>query len=97
VQETPYQFKTIEALAAPESCNPNRGGTAGSLLLVNHWIDTAPAPRVTIARRVNAHDFLTRRLSLCRKSRGIMPNLVAVDFYRQGDAAKVVDELNDVR
>jgi hypothetical protein len=97
VQETPYQFKTIEALAAPESCKPNRGGTAGSLLLVNHWIDTAPAPRVTIARRVNAHDFLMRRLPECRESRGMMPNLVAVDFYRQGDAAKVVDELNDAR
>jgi hypothetical protein len=96
-QETPYQFRTIEALAAPASCEPNRGGTAGSLLLVNHWIDTAPAPRVTIARRVNAHDFLMRRLSECRERRGITPNLVAVDFYRQGDAAKVVDELNHVR
>src|SRR4051812_19828647 len=35
---------------------PNRGGTTGSLLLVNHWVETTPAPRVTLARRVNAHD-----------------------------------------
>ena len=26
----------------------------GSLLLVNHWVDTSPAPRKTIAREVNA-------------------------------------------
>lgn len=96
-QETPYQFRTGEALAAPASCVPNRGGTAGSLLLVNHWVDTAPAPRATIARRVNASGFLKRRLDRCRESRGLMPNLVAVDFYREGDAAEVVEGLNGVR
>jgi hypothetical protein len=97
VQETPFRFRTVEELEAPASCEPNRGGTAGSLLLVNHWVDTAPAPRVTIARRVNAHDFLADRVSRCRARRHMLPNLVAVDFYRQGDAARVVDELNRVR
>jgi len=52
---------------------------------------------VTIARRVNAHDFLATRVDRCRERRGMLPNLVAVDFYRQGDAARVVDELNRVR
>jgi hypothetical protein len=97
VQETPYLFRTVEALEAPTSCEPNRGGTAGSLLLVNHWVDTPPAPRVTIARRVNAHDFLATRVARCRQRRGMLPNLIAVDFYREGDAAQVVDELNRVR
>jgi hypothetical protein len=97
VQETPYLFRSVEALEAPASCEPNRGGTAGSLLLANHWVDTSPAPRVTIARRVNAHNFLASRLARCRERRGMLPNLVAVDFYRQGDAARVVDELNRVR
>ena len=97
VQETPYHFGTERALDAPTSCEPNRGGTAGSLLLVNHWVDTSPAPRVTIARRVNAHDFLSRRLALCRRTRGMLANIVAVDFYTDGDAPRVVDELNGVR
>jgi hypothetical protein len=97
MQETPYLFRTVEALEAPTSCEPNRGGTAGSLLLVNHWVDTPPAPRVTIARRVNAHDFIASRVARCRQTRGMLPNLVAVDFYREGDAAQVVDELNRVR
>jgi hypothetical protein len=97
VQETPFHFRTAEELEAPASCEPNRGGTAGSLLLVNHWVDTSPAPRVTIARRVNAHAFLARRVARCREARGMLPNVVAVDFYREGDAARVVDELNRVR
>jgi hypothetical protein len=97
VQETPFLFRSVAALEAPTSCEPNRGGTAGSLLLINHWVDTPPAPRVTIARTVNAHDFLATRVHRCRARRGMLPNLVAVDFYRQGDAARVVDELNRVR
>jgi hypothetical protein len=97
MQETPYHFGTEQALAAPASCDPNRGGTAGSLLLVNHWVDTSPAPRVSIARRVNAREFLERRLERCRRTRAMLPNIVAVDFYREGDAAPVVDELNGVR
>ena len=96
MQETPFHFRSPAALEAPDSCKPNRGGTAGSLLLVNHWVDTSPAPRVTIARRVNARDFLARRVAECRRERGMLPNVVAVDFYRDGDAARVVDELNGV-
>jgi hypothetical protein len=97
VQETPFLFRSVEALEAPTTCEPNRGGTAGSLLLVNHWVDTPPAPRVTIARRVNAYDFLERRVSRCRERRGMFPNLIAVDFFREGDAARLVDALNRVR
>jgi hypothetical protein len=97
MQETPYLFRSVEALEAPASCEPNRGGTAGSLLLVNHWVDTPPAARVTIARRVNAHAFLASRVARCRETRRMLPNLIAVDFYRQGDAAQVVDELNRIR
>jgi hypothetical protein len=97
MQETPYRFRTVAELDAATSCRPNRGDTAGSLLLVNHWVDTAPAPRVTIARRVNANGFMMRRLERCRTERGMPPNLIAVDFFRQGDAAQVVDALNGVR
>ena len=38
--------------------------------------------------------FLDRRLAACRRERGLLPNLVAVDFYRQGDLFAVVDRLN---
>ena len=39
---------------APTSAARTAAARAGSLLLVNHWVDTSPAPRVTIAREVNA-------------------------------------------
>jgi hypothetical protein len=95
MQETPYRFRTPAALAAPASCAPNRGGTQGSLLLVNHWVDTSPAPRPGLAREVNARAFLDPRLERCRRERRLLPTVVAVDFYREGDVAGAVAELDD--
>jgi hypothetical protein len=90
-QETPYRFDSAAELAAPTTCEPNRGGTAGSLLLVNHWVDTSPAPRKTIAREVNAPDFLGPRLERCSAERHMVANIVAVDFYRQGNVFDTVE------
>ena len=36
------------------------------------------------------------RMRECRRIRDHFPNLVAVDFYRQGDLFRVVDTLNRV-
>ncbi|HET6548054.1 MAG TPA: hypothetical protein VFG79_06360 [Solirubrobacter sp.] len=94
VQETPFHFDTAAALAAPDTCRPNRGDTAGSLFLVNHWVDTSPAPRPSIADEVNARGFLGRRLARCERERGMLPNIVAVDFYRRGDVFAAVAALN---
>ncbi|HEX4691913.1 MAG TPA: hypothetical protein VH276_14565 [Solirubrobacteraceae bacterium] len=93
-QETPYRFETAAELRAPDSCRPNRGGTRGSLLLVNHWVDTSPAPRPTLAERVNAAGFLGNRLARCERERTMLPNIVAVDFYREGDLFGQVAKLN---
>lgn len=94
MRETPYAFATPAELAAPDSCAANRGGDAGSLLLVNHWVDTSPAPRRTIAREVNARAFLEERLQRCRTERGLLPTIVAVDFYRDGDVLGTVRDLD---
>lgn len=91
-QETPYRFKDPSEF----SNRPNRGGTAGSLLLMNHWIETTPTPLPSNAEIVNAYDFLLARARACREERGMIPNLVAVDFYRSGDLMRVVDALNGV-
>jgi len=92
IQETPYSFHAPEDF----SCRPNRGGTAGSLFQINHWIETTPAPRPSNAERVNAHDFLLSRARQCQRERGRLPNILAVDFYRSGDLFGVVGELNGV-
>jgi len=63
---------------------------------MNHWIESTPTPRPSNAEIVNAYDFLLKRAKACRKERGMIPNLVAVDFYRSGDLLRVVDALNGV-
>jgi hypothetical protein len=89
-QETPYSFKT----PADFSCKPNRGGTAGSLFQINHWLETTPAPRPTNAEIVNAYDFLLGRARACQKARKHVPNVIAVDFYDIGDVVRVARTLN---
>jgi len=90
IQETPYAFRTPQDF----SCGPNRGGTAGPLFQVNHWIETTPAPKPSNARIVNAHDFLLARARQCQQERGKLPNIVAVDFAMTGDVVGVAAELN---
>jgi hypothetical protein len=92
VQETPYHFTA----ASQFSCAPNRGAPTNSLFLINHWIDTTPAPRPSNAAQVNAYDVLLARARTCQKERGLQPNVLAVDFYRTGDLMKVVDTLNRI-
>jgi hypothetical protein len=90
MQETPYKFRNPSEL----SCAVNRGGTAGSLFQINNWIDTTPAPKPSNAAIVNAHDALLARAQRCREERGLMPTILAVDFYRTGDVVGVARALN---
>ena len=58
VQETPYSFKRPQQLTETSqlraSCQPNRGPDSAPLFLINHWIDTSPAPKPSNAAKVNA-------------------------------------------
>jgi hypothetical protein len=90
MQETPYHFERPSDL----SCVANRGGTAGSLFLVNNWIDTTPAPKASNAAIVNAYDALLARSRRCQAERGKLPTVIAVDFYRTGDLFRVARTLN---
>jgi hypothetical protein len=91
-QETPYHFTNPSQF----SCAENRGRPDAPLFLLNHWIDTSPAPRPSNAARVNDYDTLLARARECEKERGQIPNVVAVDFYKTGDVLKVVDTLNRI-
>jgi hypothetical protein len=59
-------------------------------------VTTDPVPRLSDAARVNAREPLLRRLRTCQRLRGRLPNLVAVNFYLEGDVFGVVDTLNGV-
>lgn len=99
-EETPFAFSKVAQLTNPSataaSCRPNRGPKTAPLFLVNHWITTDPVPRPSNARKVNAYEPLLHRLRECQRIRHHIPNLVAVDFYRQGDLFKAVDAINGV-
>jgi hypothetical protein len=90
IQETPFRFLSPSQF----SCAPNRGGTRGSLFQMNHWIETAPAPRPSNAAIVNARDFLLGRAQRCQAERAHVPNILAVDFYQTGDLLDVARTLN---
>ena len=100
LQETPFRFKNAaeltDASRLAASCRPNRGTESAPLFLLNNWVDTTPVPRASIAEIVNARAALLARAQTCERIRGLLPNLVAVDFYRHGDVLGVVDALNGV-
>ena len=100
-EETPYAFKKVAQLTNPDrleaSCEPNRGPEGAPIFLLNHWITTDPVPLPSDAGKVNAYDPLLERARECQRIRGHLPNLVAVNFYREGALFRGVDELNGVR
>ena len=94
VQETPYRFGSPAEVAATSSCRPNRGGVRNPLFLLNNWVDTSPLPQPRNAATVNAFETLLKRARTCARLRQRLPNLVAVDFFEQGDVVGVVRALN---
>ena len=100
LQETPFRFTNAAQLTDPEqlpaSCRPNRGPSTAPLSLLNHWVDTTPTPRPSLAAIVNAEPALLDRARTCERIRDHLPNLVAVDFYRRGDVLSVVKALNGI-
>lgn len=90
IQETRFQFESM----AEFTCAPLRGDRKGSIFLLNHWITSPPAALPSRAAIVNSEAVLMQRALECQKKRGMLPNLVAVDFYRTGDLFQVTDQLN---
>ena len=91
LQETPYTFTAPREF----SCALGRGDATNPLFLVNHWISVDPPSR-TVAADANARDVLLARGEACRSERGHVPNIIAVDFFADGDLFDVVDVLNGV-
>jgi hypothetical protein len=90
MQETPYTFHA----PGDFSCKPNRGDKASPIFLMNHWIETTPAPRPSNAQLVNTEAVLVRRARECRRIRGKLPNVIAVDFAATGDVVRAAAVLN---
>jgi hypothetical protein len=63
---------------------------------MNNWIETTPSPKPSNAAIVNAYETLLARARQCQRERSLMPNLIAVDFYRTGELFRVARTLNGV-
>jgi hypothetical protein len=87
VQDTPFSYDSLEAF----DCERNRGRPDSPLLLVNHWLSPVSP---TSAESANGADALRSRIDRCIADRGLVPNLIAVDFAELGDVVAVVDQLN---
>lgn len=102
LQETPFSFRTPELLIDPanwpSSCQPNRGGTLGSLFLMNHWSPSTPPaqPDPAASAAVNAEDVILGRARECERIRGRLPSIIAADQVGYGGLLAAVDELNEV-
>jgi hypothetical protein len=89
-EETPYHFET----PAEFSCRANRGGDGKSFFLLNHWIDTTPAPKPSNAAIVNQRDYILARARQCEAERGKRPTILAVDFALTGDVVGAAAVMN---
>ena len=85
-QETPFSFRTVDDF----SCVPNRGLDDSPLFQVNHFI----TPALGRNGSINDLDILLPRLLECQDERGLLPNLISIDFWEQGDTLEVIDILN---
>lgn len=95
IQETLFEYKPAD-MASPKlmTCKGGRGDRSDTIFLINHWIGTDPTPKPSNARIVNARPFLLERARRCERQRSRFPNVLNVDFYKQGDVFGVVKELN---
>lgn len=89
VQDTPLGATKTSQL----SCRRERGTADSPLLMLNHWADLFP-PQLTANRPFQTRRFLLERAHKCARARGMPVNLIAVDFYDQGDLIPAVEELN---
>ena len=91
VQDTSFDVRAPSAM----TCAPNRGAAASTLFLLNNWVERTPASRAD-ATTVNNRSTLTARVAQCRAQRGRLANMIAVNFYADGNLMDTVNELNGV-
>ena len=102
VQETPYSFKKPEELTDPANIDaelraqprPGHGAAVPDQPLGRHLAGAEAVERrqgQRRARRCSAGSTAARSCAACS------PNLIAVDFYRQGDLFEAIAELNAER
>jgi len=102
MQETPYSFATpnllTESARLAASCVPNRGGRTGKLFLMNHFVTPAGLgiTKPSDSLLVNTKTAITARANACRRARGLLPSIIAVNNVELGSVVSAVKSLNGV-
>jgi len=91
-QETTFSFTNKKQF----DCAPNRGKPDAPLFLINHWLTLSP-PDPTVEGAVNSRAVLDKRIEQCLTERGLVPNIVQVQFAERGDLVSTVQSLNERR
>jgi hypothetical protein len=91
-QETRFSYTNKKQF----DCAPNRGKPDAPLFLINHWVTLSP-PDPTVEGAVNSRAVLNKRIEQCLTERGLVPNIVQVQFAERGDLISTVQSLNERR
>jgi hypothetical protein len=91
-QETPFTFADKEQF----DCAPNRGPNDAPMFLINHWLTLSP-PNPKLETTVNSREVLEERIDRCLSERGLVPNILQVQFAERGDLFPTVESLNENR
>jgi hypothetical protein len=78
------------------SCNFNRGDSANSLFILNHFVTQNPLGYGILdsAAAINSNPYLLSRAMNCWTETGKLPNFLTVDFYEQGDVFQTRDAIH---
>ncbi len=91
-QETTFSFTNEKEF----DCTPNRGPTDAPMFLINHWLTLSP-PNPNLEAEANSSAVLDKRIEQCLRERGLVPNILQVQFAERGDLISTVASLNDRR
>jgi hypothetical protein len=91
-QETTFSYTNKDQF----DCAPNRGATDAPMFLINHWLTLSP-PNPDREGEANASAVLEKRVEQCLRERGLVPNIVQVQFAERGDLISTVGSLNERR
>jgi hypothetical protein len=89
-QETPYAWGSVDDM----TCAPNRGSPDNPFMMINHWVGFQPPDPGRAGSEVNSTAVLEKRVDDCIAERGVVPNIVAVDFAERGALVATVARFN---
>lgn len=88
--DTPYEAEK----PADFSCDVLRGKAGNDFFVVNHFLTHLLDSHAELAKLANHNPLLIDRVAQCEKKQGHRANLIAVDWYGEGDVLAVAAALN---